>query len=303
MIDSVIQFFRKKRPFIIGFMYVFNERDIIEELIQHMRRMEVPLVVIDNGSDDGTEKILEEYLGKGILEIRQIKTSHFEIGLLLNHVEDYIKRWNPKWVCLLDADEFLEPPYQGISLKDAVAYEDSLGYNLIQFDHFEFWPTEKDPDPRTEDITNQIQFYSWNDDYQFKCFKNVPGTNLAETGSHLPIFPYNTRVSLSPTKYIMRHYGIRSREHGIKKAFAERLDRYTSHEKKKWGLKKYEKFSHDGASFIIESSKLTRYNNDGVWNRERKFDGLRGYPFPSLGTSTEVEKAMASFRSQIEEIR
>jgi hypothetical protein len=153
-----------------------------------------------------------------------------------------------------------------------------------------------DPEP---DPTKRIRYYSWNDDWQFRCFENYPGINVDETGCHLPIFPPNLKVSLAPEKFILRHYEIRSYAHGIRKV-DKMLARYAEHEMKKWGLqKKYAKFGRDESYFVIDSSRLTRYNEDRLWDLKRKFDGHRGYGLLSLRSSEQVENEMEKYRRLI----
>ena len=292
--------FQTKPPFILGMMSVYNERDIIEYTILHMRAQEVPLVVVDNGSTDGTFDVLNRYVGEGIVELARLGTEFFELGLLLRTLYKMAQKYRSEWLLMVDADEFLEPPFPSLNLREAVELESSKGYNLIQFNNFEFWPTEKDKDSPEPDVTKRIKYYSWNDDWQFKCFRNYPGINIDETGSHLPIFPRDVRVRLSPQKFTMRHYAIRSYKQGLRKVFDERLARYPEHEKRKWGLHKYTKFGTEESFFIIESSILTRYDEDGRWVLERKFDGHRGYGFPRLTSSEEVENEMEKHRTAIQ---
>lgn len=280
-----------KRPFVLGIMSVYNERDIIEYTILHMRAQQVPLIVIDNGSTDGSYEILEKYLDHGIAELTTMKTEFFEIGLLLRTLYGMATNYNPEWLLVVHADEILESPFRSMTLKQAIQLESSKGHNLIQFDNFEFWPTEMDKDDSEPDPTKRIRYYSWNDDWQFKCFKNYLGTNVDEAGGHLPIFPPNVKVSLAPEKFILRHYAVRSYAQGMRKV-DEMLARYTEHEKRKWGLKKYTKFGREESYFIIDSSRLTRYDEDGFWVVERKFDGHRGYGFPSLRSSVQIENEM-----------
>jgi len=300
MMKTLRDYFRRKPPFILGMMSVYNERDIIEYTILHMRAQEVPLVVIDNGSTDGTFDILGRYVGKAIIELARLETEFFEWGLLLRTLYKMALKHRPEWLLMVDADEFLESPFPSLNLREAIELESSREYNLIQFNNFEFWPTEKDRDSSEPDIRKRVKYYSWNDDWQFKCFRDYPGTNIDEAGSHLPIFPRDVKVRLSPHKFIMRHYAIRSYEQGLRKAFDERLARYPEHERRKWGLHKYARFGREERYFIIGSSMLTRYNEDGRWVLERKFDGHRGYGFPSLTSSEEVEKEMEKHRRTVE---
>jgi len=297
------KYFYRRQPFIIGAMSVYNESDIVEQTILHMCTQGVPLVVIDNGSTDGTSNILKRYVGDGIVELSRIKTEFFELGFLLRTLQKMISKYKPMWMLLVDADEFLESPSPLLNLEQAVELESTNGYNLIQFNNFEFWPTERDKDSRETDVKKKMKYYSWNDSWQFRCFRSYPGTNIDVTGGHLPIFPSGIKVRLSPNKFIMRHYAIRSYEQGMRKIFEERLPRYPEHEKKKWGLNKYTKFKREEQYFIIDSSRLTEYKEDGQWQVERNFDGHRGYGFPQLNSSEEVQKEMEKYGKLLKSIR
>ena len=60
---------------IVGMLAVYNDNDIIEEIIQHLISQGIDLVVLDNGSTDGTYEICKKFVGKGILDLFQYKTS------------------------------------------------------------------------------------------------------------------------------------------------------------------------------------------------------------------------------------
>jgi hypothetical protein len=180
---------------------------------------------------------------------------------------------NPNWALLNDADEFLESPYDSLTLKQAIELEDRKGYNLIQFNNFEFWPTEKNHNNTEKDIRKRLKYYTWNDDYRFRAWKVYPGIKIHETGGHYPKFPVDIEIKVSPNKFILRHYKIRSYEHGLRKVFNERLPRYFREESNRGWNVQYTKFGKDKKYFVIDSNKLTEYKDNGNWNLNRIFDG------------------------------
>ncbi|MEM4650090.1 MAG: glycosyltransferase family 2 protein, partial [Candidatus Bathyarchaeia archaeon] len=246
-------------------MAVYNESDIVGQVIDHLISQGIPLVIIDNGSSDGSYEICSEYVGKGVLTIKRMQTEKFELELLLLKLHEIALKYNPDWELLNGADEFLESPYRGLTLKEAIELEAKKGYNLIQFNNFEFYPTEKD-DSSERDVRKRIKYYSWSDDFQFRCWKVYPGMTIHEGGGHIPKFPEGISIKVSPNKFIMRHYKIRSYEHGLKKVFYERLPRYSPTGLKKGWHIHYNNFKRDKNYFVIDSSKLTRYDEDGNWN-------------------------------------
>lgn len=298
-IQNVAKTCLKTRPFVLGIMAVYNEVDIVEQVVRHMRAQYIPLVVIDNGSTDGSFDLLKRCLSDGIVQLSRIETDFFELEFLLRALYTFASVYEPEWILVLDADAFFESPSLRFNLKEAISREGSKGHNLIQFNNFEFWPTEKDQTSTEPDVRKKLRYYSWNDNWQFRCFKNYPGTSINETGGHLPIFPLHVRVNLSPEKFVLRHYPIRSYKQGLKKVFEDRLPRYSKDRKRKWVLPKYFKFGREERFFVIESSKLTRYNDDGKWCLERKFDGHRGYELPNLNSSSEIETEMENHRKTI----
>jgi glycosyltransferase involved in cell wall biosynthesis len=289
----------KSHALILGMMSVYNEADVIEYTLVHMKAQQIPLLVIDNGSTDRTPQILMRHVGTTIVELVTLKTQFYEWGLLLRTLLSMAEKHEPKWLLLLGADEFLESPFSSLNLKQSVELEDSRDYNLIQFNNFEFWPTEKDKGCSEPDVRKRIKHYSWNDDYQFRCFRYYRGINIDESGGHIPVFPEDAPVNLAPEKFTIRHYAIRSYEQGLRKVFRERLPRYPEHEKKKWGLDKYTKFGTDERYFVIDSTLLNEYREDGQWILKRTFDGHRGYGFPSYKSTEEIEKEMENIRKTL----
>jgi len=280
---------------VIGIMFVYNEADIIEQTITHMASQKIPLVVIDNGSTDGTFEILKKYEGSAILDLDRMVTEQWYWWKMLRTLCERVSHHNPDWIVHLDADEFLESPY-AMTLQESIEREHNNGYNLIQFDNFEFWPTDEDDSSET-DIRKRSKYYSWDDCYQFRAFRNYEDVDVWTTGGHLPIFPKGIKVSLCPTRYVLRHYEIRGYEHGLRKV-RERLTRYSEEDKQKWNVHgKYSNFDQARSTYVIPSERLNRYDDDGRWNRDRKFDGHRGYDLPIITTSEEIERLMNEARS------
>jgi hypothetical protein len=180
------------------------------------------------------------------------------------------------WALLSGADEFLESPYRGLRLGEAIRLEAQKGYNLIQFDNFEFWPTEKDHDIPEKDVRKRLRYYSWHDDFQFRCYKVYPGTSIDESAGHTPTFPNGIAIKVSPNKFVLRHYKIRSYDHGLRKVFHERLSRYSPELRKMGWHVHYNNFGTERNYFIIDRSKLTRYEEDGNWSLTKTFDGSFG---------------------------
>jgi glycosyltransferase involved in cell wall biosynthesis len=261
---------------IIGMLPVYNEADVVGQVLEYLIEQGISLVVIDNGSTDGSFEISKSFRGKGVLHLEQIPTRVFKFRWMLRRLYVTALRYHPEWALLGSADEFLESPWQGMTLAEAVELEAERGYNVIQFDRFEFWPTEKDYRSSVKDVRKRLRYYTWDGDYQFRCWKVVEGITVQEGSGHYPVFPSNIPYRVSPSKFVLRHYGIRSYEHGIKKIFHDRLPRYDAQEKRRGWHIHYDFVARIPNRIIAQSSKLTRYIDGADWNSTRTFDSTGG---------------------------
>lgn len=262
-------------------MSVFNEADIVGQTFDHLASQGIELVVVDNGSNDGSYEIIKGHIGNGVLSVKRVESEKYEPMPTLRLLHGMAIEYSPDWMLLTGADEFLESPYRGLTLSRAIQLEGGRGFNMIQFNTFEFFPTEKDDGSKEIDVRKRLRYYSWNDNYQYRCWKTAAGMPIFETHGHDSKLPGEIDTKISPNKFILRHYKIRSYEHGLRKVFSERLPRYSQEERKRGMYVHYNNFGTDRSYFVIDSSKLTRYDEDGNWNLAKTFDGSFGAWNPS----------------------
>ena len=74
---------------IVGMLPVFNDEDIIEEVIEHLLSQGINLVVLDNGSTDETYEICKRFVGKGILQLHQYKSDTYDWSIILRMLSMY----------------------------------------------------------------------------------------------------------------------------------------------------------------------------------------------------------------------
>ena len=123
----------------VGLVHVYNERDIIEDFLDHMAKQQIPLIIVDNGSTDGTYGIIQKDKSNIVLRHAQLNAPKFELVVLLRLLHAMAVQEKPDWLLLTDADGFMEA--QNGTLCEAIDKQDHEGHNLIQFDVFKFWPT------------------------------------------------------------------------------------------------------------------------------------------------------------------
>jgi glycosyltransferase involved in cell wall biosynthesis len=258
------------KPAILGLMAVFNEADILDQSLKYHIDNGFEFLVLDNGSTDDSRAIAESYVGRGVIAVRKVVTETYRWGYLLDTLLEWSEAFAPRWCFLVDADTFLEPPRHGQRLVQAVADVEAQGCNVINCDHFEFWPTGEE---RADviDVRQRLNYYTWADDRQEKGWLACPGTRNSRLGGHEVDFPASVIKRVYPEKFVLRHYRIRSYEHGMRKVFSERLPRFAG-EPSNWHTH-YVGFRGDRSYFEIPKESLTRRIEGEPWNREPRFHG------------------------------
>jgi len=265
---------------IIAIISVYNEEDILDQLLNYLRENGISFIVLDGGSQDKSIQIALKYAGKGLLAHEVVKRDYKRSDLDLPHSLQMAIKHNPDWILRNDADEFLESPIPDKTLHDAIAREYQAGFNVIQFNNFEFCLTERDFESNESDVRKKLRYYTWSDDYRYKAWKYYPGANDYNSGGHYPMYPAGIKVRVSPRKFVMRHYRFRSVQGAIDKVFKEKLPRYAPEEHARGWHVHYDHFKKDPGFFILDSAKLSRYGEDGRWDLTKRHEWYPNLAFP-----------------------
>jgi len=250
---------------------VYNEEDIIEEVVEHLLDQGLELVVLDNGSTDRTYEICKKIENKNLLNISQFKTSTYayEWDSILRTLYDMALVHSPDWVIRSDSDEFLSSGIDGVNLKDAITQVDEEGQNLIQFNRFDFFMTDDD-DLSAKSIKKKLPYYSYHGDFLYRAWKYSPGIKIGYAGGHYPIFPEGLPYLISPRKFVMRHYTFRSKEQALKKMKGR--TRGTNYNKTKQGVNAHIKhILEQDFTKAVNYNLLTKNEENGNWNYEMKY--------------------------------
>lgn len=256
---------------IVGMIATYNEEDIIEEIIDHLIFQGIDLVILDNGSTDDTYKKCKQFLGSGLLRLEKFETSNYcyQWDTILRALYDLALIYSPDWLIRSDADEFLESGIRNITLKESISDADQKGFNLIQFDRFDFFMTNKD-DKNAKSIKNKMKYYSYHGDYLYRSWKFYPGIKIGYAGGHYPIFPNNLKYNVYPKKLVMRHYTFRSKEQAEKKMNGR--IRGTSLGKTKEGLDAHTKnILQQDFTKTIDYNLLAKFEDSKQWNYDFKY--------------------------------
>ena len=251
---------------IVAFIPVYNEEDVIAQCIEHLISEGLEVVVLDNGSTDNTYQICKKYEHLGKIKLAQLRTDEFDESVIFEAAYQLAISIDPDWVLYSSADEIIESGKNSIKLSEFILQVDSEGFNLIQFDRYDFFMTEKDEQNETI-IRKKMKYYSYLGDYLYRTWKFIPGIKIGIPGGHYPIFPKLYPYKIYPEKGILRHYTFRSREQALKK-----LKNVTRSPDGPKAYGNYARTLKTDYGKKIDSRILSKYNDDSNWSKEKTFN-------------------------------
>ena len=225
---------------VIALIAAYNEADVIAQVIGDLVGEGVEVYLLDHGSTDGTVAAAQPWLGNGLLAIERFPEDSgfppedarvFAWGDLLRRKEELARTLGATWFMHHDADELRESPWDGVSLRDALARVDDLGYSAVEFKVLDFVPTD-DGFQSGGDLRRSFTHYrpaAAYDRVQIKAWKQpAGGVDLASSGGHEARF---SPRRVFPVRFLCRHYPIRSQAHGERKVLRERRPRFLGSER------------------------------------------------------------------------
>jgi glycosyltransferase involved in cell wall biosynthesis len=263
---------------IVGFIFCYNERDIIGETLQFYEERDIPVVVVDNGSTDGTEEVARGKLHGEVLEYVRWETAEYDLKSLLDLCLATVKRHCPEWIMHIDADHFYEPGDGFASFANHVEDAEKRDCNVIDFEEYVFLPTTTD-DPSIESVYKRVKHYAYRipgiakrpSSYgpqvlQPRLYRYQPGMNISEDGAHT-IFYASDVMRIHPVKGILRHYMFRSVEHARHK-LQQRRARYSRAGRARGWHTQYDNWPNDDRAFCHPPDSLCRRVEGAAWSKE-----------------------------------
>jgi len=218
-----------------AFICLYNEADIIRDVIRHLGDQGVGVYVIDNWSTDGSGEMAREFWLEGYEKFPADGPSpYYSWGPLLRRVEALAHQSTSDWCLLHDADEIRRSPVPGESLLEGLERIDQQGYTAVNFQVYHFMPVDNNYAGNPE---QHFRYYTLgHGDCQMRQVKAWKRSgyrvDLASTGGHFAKFP---GVVVSPEFFILKHYPLRSAKQAERKVLVERMGRYDPQERaKKW---------------------------------------------------------------------
>jgi hypothetical protein len=249
---------------VVAIVAAYNEADVIDHVVRDLIAQGVHVYFMDDGSTDDTVAVVERHLGRGVIGVEALNETlpdripgKFEWRKILKRKAEVAAGLNADWFIHHDADEFRESWWLGEPLAESIRRVDQQGYNAIDFATLDFVPHD-DCFQTGTDVRDAYPFFAPSADFnrlQIRCWKRtLEPIDLASTGGHEAIFPGR---KVFPLRFVLRHYPIRSREHGERKIARERHPRFLDEERAAgWHVQ------YDGSSpmFIRQSTALERYD-------------------------------------------
>ncbi len=286
---------------IVAIIAAYNERDIIGQVVDDLVRQRIKVHLLDAGSTDGTAAAVQPHVDAGMVQVEPFPPDEagapaYEWERILRRKEELARTLDADWLMHQDADEFRESPWEGLDLRDAIARVDRLGYNAIDFEVLNFWPTEA-REEAGDDIRAAFEYFEpaqeW-DKLQIRCWKQTAlPVDLVSSGGHEAVFS-GRRVF--PIRFLLRHYPLRGQRHAERKIFAERRPRFVAAERARGWHRQYNRFA-EGQTFVRSAASLTRYDPErarlNLVLRHRGVEALEDAPETRQRAAGQAERHAA----------
>jgi hypothetical protein len=263
----------------VAIVACFNEADVIEQTTRDLIDNGIDVYILDDGSTDGTPEIIRPLVGRGVIGIEQLPSltpSRFSLRRILVRKEQLASTLDADWFINHDADEIRESPWSNLKLTQAIGLVDRLGWNAIDFQLLNFWPTSN-AFRAGDDLRASFPYWKASvdeDRLQIRCWKRAQGLNLASTGGHEARFE-GRRVF--PIRFLLRHYPVRNQLQGERKIWSERVPRFSDDERASGWHVQYQGLNPN-QPLLASPLALTRYDPERVrldlFLRHRDFESV-----------------------------
>lgn len=195
---------------------VRNEEYHVRRVLSDCAQQGIDVVLIDHDSTDGTRRVCEEFFGRCLVGVKRLPwLGAFDLTAQLAAKRSVISGLPHQWVIHADADELLQSPLEGESLREGITRAHHGGYDAINFEEFVFLPPPGlEPDPlRCADRFLDYYFYAPRANRLMRAWRRDRGLTNAGSGGHT----LEGDVKLFPENFVLRHYIVQSESHAREK--------------------------------------------------------------------------------------
>ena len=248
---------------VTALMAAHNEEDIVGQVVRDLVEQGIGVYLLDHGSTDDTRGEVERAAGRALVGLERLDVEGFSLQAILERKAQLARELDASWFINQDADELRESPWTDANLFEGIRRVDALGYNAIDFEVLNFWPTHDDF-RKGDDVRAAFPLFERGgtfDRLQIRGWKKVDGPfDLLSSGGHEIAFA-GRRVF--PLRFLLRHYPIRGQAHGERKVFQERRPRFAASERQRGWHVQYDALQ-PGHRFLRDPQTLTAYDPHAV---------------------------------------
>ncbi|MCW2366816.1 SAM-dependent methyltransferase [Sphingobium sp. B7D2B] len=245
----------------------YNEADILDQVVRDWIEQGCDVHVIDNWSDDGSWNLLEgiraEFADRVTIErFPEEPAANYEWRNLLRRKEMIASAHPGRWIIHSDADELRRPPFPWLTMAQGLALAQHAGANRIPFTLLNFRPTASGPDLLAGLTADGLFFdYGIQPEHSVQTKAWLQGeqkVDLVSVGGHIAHFDGAIDFHY---KFLLRHYPIRSADHGRRKVMKERKGRWSPDERAMGWHVQYDGF-HAGSAYLWDEATLFQQTED-----------------------------------------
>ncbi len=253
---------KMQRPLCIFSM--FNEEDIAASAVRHALNQGCDVHILDNGSTDATLQMLGGFAADSRVSYERFPKQglHSDWRLIMARKSAIAFENGGRWIIHADADEQLYSPWPDVSLAEAFSLVSAYGANRVDFTMFLF-PLISDSSKGGLGREHSCYFRFGDHPAHFLLkrawYQGSRYADLAGSGGHEVQFEGAVDF---PYKFLMKHYPIRSTEHGRRKVFKERRARWSPYEREVLGWHVHYDHYSDDCSFLEDIANLYHARSD-----------------------------------------
>ncbi len=249
----------------LAILSTYNDEDCVQEVATSWLRAGCDLHAIDNWSTDGTHGILERLCAQnpGSMTIERFPDEparYFRWEAILGRKEQIAAAMPGRWIFHTDSDEVRTSPWPGVSIAAATQIVERYGANRIDFTLLNFRPTKHH---YFRDKLTDLKFFEYGTRpghfIQKKAWlQGSEPVNLIGSGGHVANFAGAVDF---PYKFVLKHYPIRSAEHGRRKIFVERKPRWDPCERAMGSHVQYDDVD-ETTPLVWNAAELRRFSDE-----------------------------------------
>jgi glycosyltransferase involved in cell wall biosynthesis len=206
---------------ITAILTVRNEAKYLPITLRHLVESGISLAIIDNESTDSSKEIFTHFR-EHILHYSTLPYANcFSLTDQLAAKARVMESLQSDWWIHQDADEILESPRQGETLRQGIERQAREGANAINFDEFVFTPVQQQPNCEAVDFRKaMLHYYFFEPEPKrlWRAWRNGLGFQQAHGGHKLTA---SVEIKSLSESFILRHYIVLSQDHANRK-YSER---------------------------------------------------------------------------------